>query len=251
MKQLPLLFVLTIFLGCSHAVLAQSEAGSIKPSLQAYFDAGRNRNVPIAVYFPAQNARKKPLVILNHGYAPQSQDAYLDYSYLAEYFATQGYYVVSIQQDQPEDKPIPTEGNLQVLRRPFWETGVANIQFVLKKLKEDGLPADLKHLILVGHSNGGDIAALYATEHRKSVERLITLDNRRMPLPKTKDFKVLSLRSADQPADPGVLPTLDEQYEYGISIIRLKEVNHNDMDDDATEEQRGLITRYIGQFLNK
>jgi len=43
------------------------------------------------------------------------------------------------------------------------------------------------------------------------VDKIITLDNSRMPLPGTKHPKVFSLRSSDRPADEGVMPTAWEQ----------------------------------------
>jgi len=42
-----------------------------------------------------------------------------------------------------------------------------------------------------------------------------------MSLPKTKKIKVYSIRSSDQPADDGVLPSEKELKMYDIKIIKL------------------------------
>lgn len=61
------------------------------------------------------------------------------------------------------------------------------------------------------------------------MDKIISLDNRRMELPRTKQPRIYSLRSSDQPADEGVLPTIEEQEKFGIKIIKLPNTIHNDM----------------------
>ena len=62
-----------------------------------------------------------------------------------------------------------------------------------------------------------------------------------MVLLKTKKVKVYSLRSIDQPADEGVLPTETEIKKYKIKIVKLVNTTHNEMDDNANDEQRKEI----------
>lgn len=95
------------------------------------------------------------------------------------------------------------------------------------------------------------MSALFAQKHPDKVYRLITLDNRRMSLPRTFRPRVYSLRSSDQPADEGVLPTPGEAQRYGMKIIKLGSTPHNDMDNDANEVQRKEINNYILQFLSE
>ena len=109
---------------------------------------------------------------------------------------------------------------------------------------------DFKHITIIGHSNGGDMTALFPQKYPNIVEKIITLDNRRMALPKTKNIKICSLRSSDQPADEGVLPTDVEIKKFGIKIIKLPNTTHNEMDDNANNEQRKEIQNYIMMFLN-
>lgn len=177
-------------------------------------------------------------------------DAYLAYAYLAEVLVSHGWVMVSLQHELPGDSLLPTAGNLQVLRRPFWQRGADNIHYAIGWLKQHYPHWQWRRLALLGHSNGGDMAALYPQQYPGMVHTLITLDNRRMALPRSRKLpRVYSLRSADLPADEGVLPDEREKRKYHITVVKLETVNHNDMDDDAREDQRQLITRYILQFI--
>jgi beta-lactamase class A len=214
------------------------------------FDSSRSRRVPVAIYQPSgKNVRFKGLVILNHGYQPDDEQAFLGYSYIANFFCDKGYLVVSIQQDLTTDPPIPREGNLQQLRRPFWERGVQNILFVLREMETRYPRYSFRKSILVGHSNGGDIAALFANKYRNYTKALITLDNRRMALPHTRYPGVCSFRSSDFPADEGVLPGPEDQKKYGMRIIKLPNTKHGEMADNATAQQQAEILGYIDAFL--
>lgn len=71
-----------------------------------------------------------------------------------------------------------------------------------------------------------------------------------MQMPKTKNVKVYSLRSSDQPADEGVLPTEDEVKKYKMKILKLENTIHNEMDDKANNEQRKEIQEYVLSFIN-
>ena len=108
---------------------------------------------------------------------------------------------------------------------------------------------DFKHITLIGHSNGGDMTALFPQKYPDIVDKIITLDNRRMPLPRSNQPKVYSLRSSDQVADEGVLPTVEEQKKYSIKIIKLPNTIHNDMNDNANTIQREEIRKYVLGFL--
>jgi hypothetical protein len=62
---------------------------------------------------------------------------------------------------------------------------------------------------------------------------------------------VYSLRSSDQPADEGVLPTEKEIRKYRIKIVKLKNTTHNEMDDNANDKQRKEIQNLVLSFLNE
>jgi predicted esterase len=212
------------------------------------FDKSRNRVIPIAIYSP-KSVANKPIIIVSHGYGQNKGGDYLAYSYLTENLAIKGYFVVSIQHELPTDSLIPMSGIPQIVRRPFWDRGADNILFVIQSLKQTNPELNFKHIALIGHSNGGDMTALFPQKYPNIVAKIITLDNRRMALPRTNFPKVYSLRSSDQPADNGVLPTEEEQKKFNIKIIKLPNTIHNNMDDNANDAQRKEINDYVLSFL--
>ncbi|SDH12709.1 hypothetical protein SAMN04488062_104217 [Flavobacterium omnivorum] len=121
---------------------------------------------------------------------------------------------------------------------------------VIKEIKEKNSELDFKHLILIGHSNGGDMTVLFAQKYPDLVDKIISLDNRRMKIPRTIHPKIYSLRSMDQPADEGVLPTIEEQQKFEMTIIKLNNTIHNDMNDNGSRKQKREINNYILSFLN-
>jgi predicted peptidase len=218
-----------------------------------WLDSSRNRLIPVAFYSPVVNdkIRNQQLVIISHGYAENKPGANKSYSYLTKKLASKGYYVVSIQHELATDDLIPKTGIPQVVRRPNWERGAANILFVLNELKKTKTELDFKHVSLIGHSNGGDMTVLFAHKYPNLVDKIISLDNRRMELPRTSQPKIYSLRSSDQPADEGVLPTVTELEKFGIKIIKLPNTIHNDMNDRGNKSQKKEINTYIMGFLSE
>lgn len=215
------------------------------------FDHSRQREIPIAIYRPASEVPgKQKIVIFSHGYGQNKGGDYLAYSYLTEFLATKGFFVVSIQHELATDSLLPLTGNPQIVRRPFWEQGADNILFVINELKLNNPDLDYEHITLIGHSNGGDMTALFPQNYPGVVEKIITLDNRRMALPRSKEVKVYSLRSSDQPADEGVLPTEKETKKYKMTIVKLSNTTHNEMDNNANKDQRIEIQKYVIEFLN-
>ncbi|MBK7227196.1 MAG: hypothetical protein IPH96_17955 [Saprospiraceae bacterium] len=69
-------------------------------------------------------------------------------------------------------------------------------------------------------------------------------------MPKSKKVKVYPLRPSDQPADEGVLPTVKETKKYKMKIVKLANTTHNEMDNNANDEQRKEIQEYILTFIN-
>jgi predicted esterase len=250
---LPILFCLLLS-GClaKKKNIASTQTFETKLDSVNLFDQSRNRVIPVALYFPQTNKEdvKRKVVILSHGYGANKGGDNFAYSYLNENLASHGYFVASIQHELPTDSLLPATGIPQIVRRTNWERGVVNILFVLNELKRTHPELDYKHLILIGHSNGGDMSMLFGSKYPNLVDKIISLDNRRVAFPRTRHPRIYSLRSSDQPADEGVIPTPEEQTKYGMGIIKLSHTIHNDMDNSATEEQRKEINNYILGFLN-
>ncbi|MCB2407913.1 serine aminopeptidase domain-containing protein [Hymenobacter lucidus] len=233
--------------GYQHSMpLAPTAApAAIRIEALSLFDTTRRRPVPVLLYGPVTGRRR--LALLSHGYGGHNSD----YSFLARQLGAHGYLVASIQHELPTDEPIATAGNLRETRRPNWARGVQNMLFVRQQLQQLYPRLDTGHLLLLGHSNGGDMAVLFAHEHPALVDKLISLDHRRMPLPRVRQPRILTIRSSDQLADPGVLPGPEEQKGLGISIVQLPATLHNDMWDGATKAQQQEITAAIAAFLRR
>ncbi len=205
-----LLFVwLTLSCFANAPLQAQSRHNiNIKTDNLSLVDPARNRQVPVVIYTDtSQPARKLKPAILSHCYGGKNTE----YDFIASYLATHGYYVASIQHEVSGDEPLPTVGKPYETRMPSWKRGVQNILFVVDQLKKMHPSLDYKQLLLVGHSHGGDTNMLFAQEHPALVHTVISLDNRRMPIPRAKQPRLFSLLSSDQPADEGVLPSPEEQ----------------------------------------
>lgn len=215
------------------------------------FDKSRKRAIPLALYYTRKNKEilRQKIVIFNHGYGANIPGSNKAYTYLTTYLATKGYFVASIQHELPTDALLPSTGNIRETRTPFWQSGVENIVFVIGALKKQYPHLDYRHIAIIGHSNGGDISMRFATQFPELVEKVISLDNRRVPFPGTSHPKLYSLRSNDQPADEGVLPNAQEQQKFGIKIIQLNHTSHNDMDDSGTAAQHQEINTYVLSFL--
>jgi len=222
----------------------------VLPDITSMYDSIRKRIIPVAFY-SSQTGQRQEIVIFNHGYGYNKGGDYLAYSYLTEYLAAKGYFVASIQHEIATDSLLPLIGIPQVVRKPFWERGADNIMFVINQLKKNNPPLDFSRITLIGHSNGGDMVALFPKKYPNIVNKIITLDNRRMALPRKTRPRVYSLRSSDQPADEGVLPTTKEQEKFKINIIKLLNTPHHNMDDSANDVQREEIRGLVLGFMNQ
>jgi predicted dienelactone hydrolase len=213
------------------------------------FDSARRRLIPLALYQPAKARAKTPLkaAIISHGYGGR----HTGYSFLANNLVAHGYFVASIQHELPGDAPLAMTGNIYEARQPVWERGGQNIRFVLQQLRPQYPQVDFRQLLLLGHSNGGDISLRFARTYPEQVQKVVSLDSRRMPFPRSRTPQVLSLRSSDQQADPGVLPTPAEQAAAGTTIVLLPATIHNDMWDGASAAQKQEMNDIISRFLEE
>jgi dienelactone hydrolase len=210
-------------------------------------DSVRNRNIPIEIYSNANpKMNNHQLVVMSTGYGSSNTE----YSYIAKSLIAFGYLVVCVQHEQPSDPPIPSGENIYKLRMPTWERGVKNVEFVISAMKQKYQNIDNQKVILIGHSNGGDISMLFATLYPQKVSKVITLDHRRMPIPKVHKPSILSFRADEFEADKGVLPDSTTQKMYNIQIINLKNTKHDDLRDIGSQELKKVITDKIIQFLN-
>lgn len=229
-----------------------SENTKFKLDTLTLFDQNRNREIPIAIYQPknSKNSNKIP-VIFSHGYGENNGKDYLEaYTYLLEFLASKGYFVISIQHELKTDELLAMTGKLQETRRPNWERGAQNIFYVLQEIKINYPELKFNKLSLIGHSNGGDMTVLFAHKNPNLADKIISMDNRRMELPRTSNPKIYTLRSKDYPGDEGVLPTNEEIKKYNITV-QFTEINHSSMDNDANETERKYLITKILKYLEK
>lgn len=210
-------------------------------------DAARERRIPVEVHEPAAAvcAGKCPVLLFGTGYRATASE----YSFLLSAIAEAGFFVVGVQHDLEQDLPMPNTGDLIRDRTPFWERGVGNIEFAMGMLKRLFPHQDWSRVILAGHSQGGDIAAELASMPNSTARALVTLDNRRVPLPRSANFPVLSIRSSDQPADPGVLPDVAAQGNAKTCIVRMPRTRHDDMNNAAEEPEKARMIGIVLRFL--
>jgi hypothetical protein len=220
------------------------------------FDATRNRPVEVMVAVRRDSEMRAmagmktlPVAIINHGNTVRNTE----YSFLANVLATRGYMVLSIQHDLPSDPPLVTKvGEQYVGRLPVYQRGVANILFTVGEMKPRYAYADFGKLLLLGHSNGGDISMFFAKEHPDLVKRVVTLDNLRVPFLTEAKFKILSFRSKDTQfvPDPGVVPDDDECERTGIEVVKTG-APHNDMSDRGPDTVKARIQETLDKFLSE
>ena len=241
--QFLILAALITLAGCVTA----PRSGSSGTERIELWDASRERPIPIALHFPRRGCAATqpcPVAFISPGHGLP----HTDYSFIANALLVSGYLVVAIQHDLPSDPPLSKSGDLFANRMPAWKRGADNIRFVRETLSTTNPDYDWRHLVLVGHSNGGDISALALHQSPSLAETIITLDNRRYPLPRDRSIKVLSIRGSDFAADPGVLPT--GQLGDGSScIITIPGSRHNDMNDHGPIELQSKINLVILRFL--
>lgn len=214
---------------------------------ETLFDSARHRAVPVVIYGAASKNHPKPLAILSHGYGGRAGA----YTFIAKDLVRRGFMVVSIEHlELPGDPEMVNGENLALRRRPVWQIGSDSIAFVMDEMTRRGVTMPTSNALVLGHSNGGDMTMLFATDHPDRVQTALSLDNRRMPLPRTARPRVCSLRSTDQPADPGVLPTPEEQAAHDMTILSVP-VKHNDMWDGADTAQKQAMLNAIAACLDR
>lgn len=223
---------------------------SIREYTTELYDSARQRVVPLGLYVPAGEAPKQ-VVLFNHGYGGIDPQAYRSYTYLTRELARQGWFVISVQHERPGDAPLAMEGDLNRNRLPNWQQGVDNMLFVIAQARNLWPSLDWSNLTVIGHSNGGDMTMLLAERHPEVLRRAISLDHRRMPVPRAVQPRLASLRGCDYEADPGVLPSEEEARRCGIVLIRYDDIAHGDMDDKGSREKHDRLCRDILRLVRE
>lgn len=255
MRNILIIILSLTLIQCStnkKIICKTSENTKFKLDTLTLFDPNRNREIPIAIYQPKDSKKSNKIpVIFSHGYGENNGKDYLEaYTYLTEFLASNGYFVISLQHELKTDELLAMTGKLQETRRTNWERGAQNIFYVLQEIKNKYSELKFHKLSLIGHSNGGDMTVLFAYKYPNIADKIISMDNRRMELPRTSNPRIYTLRSKDYPADEGVLPAAEQLKKYNI-IVQFTDINHSSMDNDANETERKYLTTKILEYLKK
>jgi hypothetical protein len=256
LKRLTFRGKLLIALAVLLAVIAATLGGTrlaIRHDKLPLFDMARSRSVPVDLYVRRDKAMaalagmaQLPVALVSHGNTVASGE----YSFICDTLAARGYLVASIQHDLPTDPPLAMKGYPYVGRLPAYERGAANIDFVIGELKKSWPNADYNKLLLIGHSNGGDISVFYAAAHPDTVSRVVTLDNLRVPLEFVR-AKLLSFRSngAQFKPDQGVVPSEADRAKEGVDV-EMTGAPHEDLSDRGPDSLKNRIADKLSKFLD-
>lgn len=237
---------------CLKGLLLLSASINFTALADVITDTSRERHIPIEISHPIQAEVCKaelpcPVAFISAGYGV----SHSNYQFIASLFKQKNYMVVAIGHELPNDPPLSVSGNLYETRSENWSRGAVTLDFISNNLKARFKNYDFDNLTLVGHSNGGDISAWLANEGKDYIQDIITLDHRRVPLPRRGDVKVLSIRASDFPADKGVLPSVSEQQKFGSCVVTIPKARHNDMEDEGPEWLKTKINALIEGFLEE
>ncbi|BBN83848.1 esterase [Pseudoalteromonas sp. A25] len=232
------------------SAFALLSAISTQTELTSIHDTQRDRHIPVEVSTPksVQNCTQTQpckVAFISAGYGVE----HTKYQFISSQLNQLGYLTVAIGHELPSDPPLSLEQPFYKTRMENWQRGATTVDLVRSHLAPELSNYDFDHLLLVGHSNGGDISALLGQSGEKYVNTIITLDHRRVPLPRTDKINILSIRASDFPADPDVLPSDTEQQNYGSCIVKIDKSRHNDMSDYGPFWLKERINKIIVKYL--
>ena len=223
---------------------------AIATETEVLFDNQRSRHIPVTIT-PTDSkctAQKKcPVVFIGAGYGM----AHTDYQFAQQVFHQHGYLTVEVAHELNGDPSLNPEPPYMTTRMENWHRGVETLVFLVNELKGRYPAYDFNQLTLFGHSNGGDIAALYAAIYPAKVSKVITLDHRRMLIPRNKNIAVLTLRGSDYPADDNVLLTQQELALYPVTQVTMAGSRHNDMYDGGPKALVERMRKELDAFLSR
>nr|WP_024594243.1 hypothetical protein [Pseudoalteromonas sp. TB13] len=214
-------------------------------------DDSRNRTIPINITLPSNNTKcseqaKCPVAFINAGYGISHNE----YTFASNVFNQRGYLTIAVAHELKTDPYLNRKQPCLTTRMENWHRGVVTLKFLVNELASKYPAYDFTKLALFGHSNGGDISALYGSIYPNEVSTIITLDHRRMLIPRNKNIRVLTLRGSDYPADANVLLTAEEQGVYPVKQTLIEKSRHNDMYDGGPKWLVDRMSKEVGAFLD-
>ncbi|ASM49551.1 hypothetical protein PESP_a1431 [Pseudoalteromonas espejiana DSM 9414] len=214
-------------------------------------DQSRNRTIPINITLPNNSDKcseqvKCPVAFVNAGYGISHNE----YTFASKLFNAHGYLSIAVAHELKTDPALNRMQPYLTTRMENWHRGVVTLKFLVNQLSTQYPEYDFTKLTLFGHSNGGDISALYASIYSAEVNQVITLDHRRMLIPRNKNIRVLTLRGSDYPADANVLLNDTELKVFPVSQVMIEKSRHNDMYDSGPTWLVERMSNEMTAFLN-
>lgn len=232
--------------GCFTIVLAFSACSQEI----TFHDVNRDREISITITLPTKqkycsNKSKCKVAFISAGYGVP----YTKYHFITKVLNENGILSIAINHELQNDPPLSKTGDLYNTRIENWKRGAETIYFIKNKLLPLFTNYDFNKLILIGHSNGGDISTWLSNENTDYISQLITLDNMRVTLPKTHNINVLSIRASEYVPNKNILPTQSEQSEFNSCVITIPHSKHMDLTDFGTDMVKSKAVKAIIDFL--
>jgi len=180
-----------------------------------WHDAKRDRDVPVKMYFPKENASPLPIVLFSHGLGGSCEN----YEYLGKHWAGCGYICVHMQHRGSDDgvwKDLPLAERAGALQRAAMNISNATNRpldgsFVIDQLEKLNLDEssplkerlDLKRIAIAGHSFGGYTALALAGQTFV------------LPLGLTRNYGDPRIKAAIQMSAPAPFSKRDLDKTYG------------------------------------
>ncbi|MBD1578020.1 alpha/beta hydrolase [Vibrio sp. S11_S32] len=214
------------------------------------YDSSRDRSIPLEIGLPLYPTvcsleKQCNVAFISAG----NRVPFQKYKFLSDALNELGYMTIAVDHELPNDPPLSKTGDLYQTRIENWSRGAQTLDFLQEELALRFASYNFNNLTLVGHSNGGDISTWLSNENKSYISQLITLDHKRVTLPKTSKIRVLSLRSPEYPTKIGILPTIEEQQLYDSCIVEIPASKHMDFTDYGTNEMKQKTIRIVASFI--
>ncbi len=163
--------------------VAQRLSATIEEVSFDWLDQSRDRVVPALLFKPAQQKKAKALIVFSHGLGGSKER----YSYLGQYWASQGYASLHVQHDGSDRKVW--RGNRLLLPFRLMDAAdetealarVQDVKFALDQILASDYAADFdnQNIMMAGHSYGANTSMLLSGAQVEQDGQLISLkDNR-------------------------------------------------------------------------
>ena len=214
-------------------------------------DSERDRSIPIEVVLPQDSdscttTEQCDVAFMSAG----NRVPFTKYSFVGEMLNDRDYMTIYVDHELPSDPPLSKTGDLYKTRIENWRRGAQTLNILQHELASRFPTYDFDKLILVGHSNGEDISTWLSNENKGYISQLITLDHKRVTLPKNEKVRVLSIRATEYPTKEDVLPTELEQKQYGSCVVELPDSKHMDLSDYGSNLAKQSMNDIIVGFLD-